>query len=468
MVNTRTDAELSATVQNALQTLLLQIRVEIREEFRTSSGPSDSGENPPPVTIHTWLERFNKQKPRLFEKATAPVDTENWISHMEKIFDIMGCDDAFKTRLTVYKFEGNALAWWKAYEQAKGGDVWLIIVTWAEFKKLFFLQFFPRAEQERLKREYHSIRQMDTETSMEFMQRFLRLAGVLRAAAGTAKEQAKNFQWGLRRSTRNHLMCISFTNVAQVANAARNYEILYERDDDDAERPDKRRGGGDNHRSSNNNYSGNNNRNSDNGHDQRNRGQQSNRSFNSGFQQSRGPSEGYSYPATAPVDAENWISHMEKIFDVMGCEDAFKTRLAMYKFEGDALAWWKAYKQAKGSDVWLITVTWAEFNELFFLQFFPLAEQERLKREYHSIRQTDTETSTEFMQHFLRLAGFLRAAAGTAEEQAKNFQWGLRKSTLNHLICIPFTDVAQVVNAARNYEILHERDDDDAERPDKR
>nr|GFD24209.1 hypothetical protein [Tanacetum cinerariifolium] len=57
-----------------------------------------------------------------------------------------------------------------------------------------------------------------------------------------------------------------------------------------------RRGGSDNHRSINNNYSGNNNRNSGNGRDQRNRGQQSNRSANYGFQQSRGPSEGYSYP----------------------------------------------------------------------------------------------------------------------------------------------------------------------------
>nr|GFD03790.1 zinc finger, CCHC-type, retrotransposon Gag domain protein [Tanacetum cinerariifolium] len=75
---------------NALQTLLPQIRVEIREEFRTSSGPSDAGGNPPPVSIHTWLERFNKQKPHSFKKATAPVDAENWISHMEKIFDVMG------------------------------------------------------------------------------------------------------------------------------------------------------------------------------------------------------------------------------------------------------------------------------------------------------------------------------------------------------------------------------------------
>nr|GFC92731.1 hypothetical protein [Tanacetum cinerariifolium] len=37
------------------------------------------------------------------------------------------------------------------------------------------------------------------------------------------------------------------------------------------------------------------NRSSGNGRDQRNRGQQSNRSANSGSQQSRGPSEGYSY-----------------------------------------------------------------------------------------------------------------------------------------------------------------------------
>nr|GFC33307.1 hypothetical protein [Tanacetum cinerariifolium] len=148
MVNTRTGADLSAAVQNALQTLLPQIRAEIRKEFRTSSGPSDAGGNPPPVTIHTWLERFNKQKPHSFEKATAPVDAENWISHMEKIFDVMGCEDAFKTRLA----------------------------------------FFPRAEQERLKREYHSIRQTSTETSTEFMQRFLRLAGFLGAAAGTEEE----------------------------------------------------------------------------------------------------------------------------------------------------------------------------------------------------------------------------------------------------------------------------------------
>nr|GFA29437.1 zinc finger, CCHC-type, retrotransposon Gag domain protein [Tanacetum cinerariifolium] len=203
MVNTRTDAELLAAIQNALQTLLPQIRTEIHEEFRTSSGPSDSGGNPPP----------------------------------------------------------------------------------AEFKKLFFLQFFPQAEQERLKREYHSIRQTNIENSTEFMQCFLRLAGFLEAAAGTAKEQEKNFQWGLcrQKSGDRH-------QPTTQQSSHRNHGHNNDRYGSD------RRGGGDNHRSSNNNYSGNNNKNSGNGRDQRNRGQQSNRSVNSSFQQSRGPSEGYSYP----------------------------------------------------------------------------------------------------------------------------------------------------------------------------
>nr|GEU54020.1 hypothetical protein [Tanacetum cinerariifolium] len=198
------------------------------------------------------------------------------------------------------------------------------------------------AEQERLKREYHSIRQTNTKTSTEFMQLFLRLAGFLGAAAGTEEEQEKNFQWGLRRSTLNHLMCMSYTDVAQVANAARNYKILHERDDDDTD--DQTSG--------------------------------------------RRVGIGVSRPLNRVV-----------------------TRTTV-----------------------IITTV-----------------------------MDQTGTSTEFMQRFLRLDGFLGAAAGTAKEQAKNFQWGLPKSTLNHLMCIPFTDVAQVANAARNYEILHERDDDGAE-----
>ncbi|GJY95261.1 putative reverse transcriptase domain-containing protein [Tanacetum coccineum] len=59
------------------------------------------------------------------------------------------------------------------------------------------------------------------------------------------------------------------------------------------------------------------------------------------------------------------------------------------------------------------------------------SEKQKYEREYHTIRQRDRETSGEFMKRFLRLAGFM--------------------------VNMEFTDVAQVANAARNIEILYER-----------
>nr|GEW21747.1 zinc finger, CCHC-type, retrotransposon Gag domain protein [Tanacetum cinerariifolium] len=256
MVNTRTDADLSAAVQNALQAMLPRIREEIREEFRTGSGSSNAGGNPTPVTIHTWLERFNKQKPHSFEKATAPVDAENWISHKEKIFDVMGCKDVFKTRLAVYK----SSMLWVAKTLLRQG--WLFI----SLKAMPWLGGKP-----------------------------------------TSRLRVGIHEPGYETVGSKDLTCEDWTFLPQI-----RVEIREE------------------------------------------------------FRTSFGPSDAGGNPPP--------ISHMEKIFDVMGCEDAFKTRLAVYKFEGNALAWWKAYKQAKGGDAWLITVTSADFKKLFFLQFFPRAE----------------------------------------------------------------------------------------------
>nr|GEU43147.1 reverse transcriptase domain-containing protein [Tanacetum cinerariifolium] len=241
-------------------------------------------------------------------------------------------------------------------------------------------------------------------------------------------------QWGLRRSTLNHLMCMSYTDVAQVANAARNYEILHERDDQDTERPDKRQRSGDRHQPT---------------------------------------SQQSSHRVTVIITT---VTDLIGVVAMTTTAAATITTTTLAVTTGiPVMDVTKETGVISPTDLPIMVIHrkssklfHANFKKLFFLQFFPRAEQERLKREYHSIRQTNTNTSTEFMQRFLRLAGFLEAAAGTEEEQAKNFQWGLRRSTLNHLMCMSYTDVAQVANAARNYEILHERDDDDTERPDKR
>nr|GEX27924.1 hypothetical protein VITISV_025813 [Tanacetum cinerariifolium] len=89
-------------VQRAVNALLPGLIAQITNELR-QNGAGGNGDQPP--TIHTWLERFEKQKPRSFSSATTPVDAEKWIAYIKKL-----CADKFKARLASYNFVGDSLS----------------------------------------------------------------------------------------------------------------------------------------------------------------------------------------------------------------------------------------------------------------------------------------------------------------------------------------------------------------------
>ncbi|GKC88525.1 retrotransposon protein, putative, ty3-gypsy subclass [Tanacetum coccineum] len=158
-------AEVAQEVADLLPTLTAGITDEIRQNKNNGNngnrrnsrhgnpgGPGNDGDAQP-TDIHVWLERFRKEKPQTFSSASTPVEAENWIAHIEKIFEVLGCDDQFKARLT----------------------------------------------------------------------------GFLGAKVGTQEEQAKHFEWGLNDFVLDRILNNEFTDVAQVANAARNIEIFCDR-----------------------------------------------------------------------------------------------------------------------------------------------------------------------------------------------------------------------------------------------
>nr|GEZ22437.1 putative reverse transcriptase domain-containing protein [Tanacetum cinerariifolium] len=107
-----------------------------------------------------------------------------------------------------------------------------------------------------------------------------------------------------------------------------------------------------------------------------------------------------------------------------GCTDEFKARMASYKFEGDALNWWKDFKQAYGGEVYVATLSWKDFGEAFFLDYFWTSEQQKL-------------------------AGFVGKKAGPQEEQAKHFKWALSDWILDGIVNTKFMDRG---NDGRNYD----------------
>ncbi|GJW77952.1 hypothetical protein Tco_0139634 [Tanacetum coccineum] len=125
--------------------LTAALRTQITNDIRNgaeSSGGSGGGGDATPQGIHVWIERFTKLKPLAFRSAVTPAVGRRWITHMEKLFQVLGCPDNFKI---------------------VGGDAFTNNCTWVAFREIFYNRYFPTSEQQRYEREYGSICQLDRE-----------------------------------------------------------------------------------------------------------------------------------------------------------------------------------------------------------------------------------------------------------------------------------------------------------------
>ncbi|GJT77627.1 zinc finger, CCHC-type, retrotransposon gag domain protein [Tanacetum coccineum] len=126
-VNNRADPAFATAVEQAVAALLPSLTAQITNEIRQGEnnknnrnqrndrrgkpGSLSNDVDTQHTNIHVWLERFQKQRPQTFNSASTPVEAENWIAHIKRIFEVLGCDDQFKARFATYKLEGDAHSW---------------------------------------------------------------------------------------------------------------------------------------------------------------------------------------------------------------------------------------------------------------------------------------------------------------------------------------------------------------------
>lgn len=192
-----------------------------------NSGPTPNTGNPGSSLgnstgeMHTWLERFNKQKPQSFVTAVDSVDAEHWIRHIEKIFNVLDIPDQYRVRLATYMFEKEANNWWEACVQT---DPSVKNLSWDNFKQFFFKQYFTAADRDAYVREYATIQQGEEETIADYMARFLKFSRYAGNTAGTQKQQADKFKWTLISKYRDRLLNLPHNTVTEVADAAKNID----------------------------------------------------------------------------------------------------------------------------------------------------------------------------------------------------------------------------------------------------
>ncbi|CAH9124402.1 unnamed protein product [Cuscuta epithymum] len=115
-------------------------------------------------------------------------------------------------------------------------------------------------------------------------------------------------------------------------------------------------------------------------------------------------------------EAAEWIKRLNDAADDMQVVPERKLRVATRLLEGLASTWWEGIK-GKFDGV----VTWDNFEQSFYEQFYTSFEVNRKRREYTNLKQGNEFTVKQLEQRFRHLARFLPEYAANEDRMANHF-----------------------------------------------
>ena len=123
-----------------------------------------------------------------------------------------------------------------------------------------------------------------------------------------------------------------------------------------------------------------------------------------------------------PLDADEWVVQVEKIFEVFRCTGRERVQLAAYMLRGTAEMWWKSVKTP------YVTiddeVAWESFSTLFRTKFIPPHITALKIAEFETLQQG--EDSVQFYeQRFTNLSRFAPSLVKTEADKVMRFIRGL-------------------------------------------
>ncbi|PWA39125.1 reverse transcriptase domain-containing protein [Artemisia annua] len=121
-----------------------------------------------------------------FEGKAHPDDFIDWLSTIERIFDLRDVPDQLKVKLVAIKLRKYASLWWDHVKKQRSRDGKSRVETWAKMKKLLQEKFLPVNHQQEAFLEYHNLTHQNTSVE-DFIAEFDRLR--MRCAVDEEEEQ---------------------------------------------------------------------------------------------------------------------------------------------------------------------------------------------------------------------------------------------------------------------------------------
>ncbi|XP_061352589.1 uncharacterized protein LOC133297457, partial [Gastrolobium bilobum] len=174
------------------------------------------------------LISFRKHKPPVFQGSNDPKEVTTWLRGMDKVFQVMRCQDPQKLLYSVYMLEGDAQEWWDSVSRpyvVQGEEI-----SWAMFEGLFHEEYFPHDVREAKQGEFDKLVQgsMSVDayvTKFNELVKFANYGGTL----PTPEFLSTKFQRGLSEKIAKRMSNTAVRNFADLVTQCKRVETVYGR-----------------------------------------------------------------------------------------------------------------------------------------------------------------------------------------------------------------------------------------------
>jgi len=134
-----------------------------------------------------------------------------------------------------------------------------------------------------------------------------------------------------------------------------------------------------------------------------------------------------------PVELEDWIREMKKIFTVVEVPEKKKVNIGTFYLAGEADIWWSTVKdKLQGPEL-----TWAKFLQGLSAKFYPIIVKQQKEKEFMELKTSGNMTVMQYARNFSELSGFTPGFITTERLKMRKFEEGLAFCIRNQLVGQP-------------------------------
>ncbi|XP_050920554.1 uncharacterized protein LOC127138206 [Lathyrus oleraceus] len=145
-----------------------------------------------------------------------------------------------------------------------------------------------------------------------------------------------------------------------------------------------------------------------------------------------------------PVKVEEWITSMERIFQIVHCSEENKVVFVSHMMKGPTVRWWESASTLITNQG--VLEDWEHFKTIFMDKYFPSSLRTQKEFEFQQLRQ-GTMTVTVYAKKFEDMASYSRKVAYAPDERWKidQFLFGLRGEISHSVSQREFTSYVELL-----------------------